>query len=153
MLCLWIFFARELEEGTAGITQRLLFVEATSFRPEIEHWAAAWAGCRQAEIHWHEFDPVTRCAHYETHIVNLDVIGSWQIQFAPSRRNAALKRLHRCAVFGPANMLLIVFAHHSQCSADNRPPRGLDWASPFGTGLLAARKPRFAGLPPSGVHP
>ena len=47
-----------------------------------------------------------------THVVDLDVIGLRQVEFGLLRRDAELQRLHHGAVFGPANVLFIVVAHH-----------------------------------------
>ena len=50
-------------------------------------------------------------AHHRTAIVDRDVVCFRQVEFGLLCRNAEREVLHHLAVFGPADMLLVVIAH------------------------------------------
>jgi hypothetical protein len=109
--CLWVLLARELEEGRRRDQATIAVREAPTLGPEVEDRAAPRTRGRAAEIHRDKFDEIARRAHHRRHVVDLDVVGLRQIDFAFLRRDADLQHLHHLAVFSPSHVLFVVVAH------------------------------------------
>lgn len=115
VLGLWIFLAGEFEERRCRYKTAVAVGEASPLRPEVEY-RPAFARGRKAEIHLNQFDQIAGRAHDRPHVVDLDVVRLRQVEFCLLRRDAEFQVLHHLAVFGPADVLLVVVAHDLQLS-------------------------------------
>jgi hypothetical protein len=99
--------AGELEEGRRWDNAS----EVPAVRAEIEDRCAARSSRRQAEGHRHELNLVPAGPHTRPNIVDPDIVGLRKIGFALMGGNRKLQSLHHLAVFGPADVLLVVVTH------------------------------------------
>ncbi|MCY1247271.1 hypothetical protein D9M72_605870 [compost metagenome] len=87
-----------------------------SLRSKVEYGAAR-AGLGKPELHLRQLeDMIARSPDYRGHIARLDFVGRRHIQFRLMRRDAKSEILHHLAVFGVADLLLILAAHRERLS-------------------------------------
>ena len=86
-------------------------------------------------------------SHHRPRIVDPDVVGLREIEFALMARDREIQSLHQLAVLRPTDVLLVVVAHVSECRSPwSRPEVGA--ASLQSERLRVAIPPRCRKIPP-----
>jgi hypothetical protein len=145
---------RHRRSSASGLEESGRWNEATvavgkmpALRPKVEDWCTAGPRWGEGKRHRHQLDLVACGSHHRPRIVDPDVVGLREIEFALMARDREIQSLHQLAVLRPTDVLLVVVAHVSECrSPRSRPEVGA--ASLQSERLRVAIPPRCRKIPP-----
>jgi hypothetical protein len=120
VLCLRVLLAGEFKEGRGGNEATVAVGKVPAFRPKVEDRRTAGPSWRERKGHRHQFELVARGPDHRPRIVDPDVVGLREIEFALMTWDREVQGLHHLTVLGPPDVLLIIVAHVSECRAPRK---------------------------------